>query len=275
MLKSLLVRETAIALEPTPERARRRNLARQSASRTRSRASAPSVPVIPESLARLAYERIRRAIVWGRLDLGEPLSEQELADALKMSKAPVRIALTELRVRGLVVTVPRSGTYVFAPTHDQVVALCDFRVLLEAGALRQAMTKLRVPFLAELDDAVLQMQRAIQSKDALAFKRSDARFHETFVQHSGNHYFISTYETISDLVETLRYRCVDPMVPENPAYVEHQEIVASLKMGQIDKAIKLLEKHIFRATQAHAKIASIDTRKRRRDYKHRNYADIL
>ena len=164
---------------------------------------------------------------------------------------------------------------ILGSTHDQVVALCDFRVLLEAGALRHAMTKLRVPLLAELDDAVLQMQRAIQSKDALAFKQSDARFHNTFVQHSGNHYYISTYETISDLVETLRYRCVDPMIPENPAYVEHQEIVAALKMAQVEKAIKHLEQHIFRATQAHAKVTSIDTRKRRRDYKHRNYADIL
>ena len=275
MLKSQYMRQSVISLE-LPRRSGRGNPAGRSVSRTRHRVEAPPLTAaVPESLARIAYERIRRAIVWGRLDLGEPLSEQELADALEMSKAPVRIALTELRVRGLVVTVPRSGTYVFAPTHDQVVALCDFRVLLEAGALRQAMTKLRVPFLAALDDAVQQMQRAIQSKDALAFKQSDARFHETFVQHSGNHYFISTYETISDLVETLRYRCVDPMVPENPAYIEHQEIVGALKVGQIDRAIKLLEKHIFRATQAHAKITSIDTRKRRRDYKHRNYAEIL
>ena len=233
----------------------------------------PEIP--PESLARSAYERIRRAIVWGRLDLGEPLSEQELADALEMSKAPVRIALTELRVRGLVATIPRSGTYVFAPTHDQVIALCDFRVLLEAGALRQAMGKLRVPFLAALDDAVMQMSRAIRSKNALAFKQSDTQFHNTFVQHSGNHYFISTYETISDIVETLRYRCVDPMDPENPAFVEHQEMVAALKVGQLEKAIKLLEKHIFRATQAHAGVTSPNIRKRRRDYKHRNYADIL
>src|SRR5215831_12396354 len=273
MLKLVQMRETASTFEP-PRRGGRRDLPRPAAPRIRNRVDAP-LAVFPESLARIAYERIRRAIVWGRLDLGEPLSEQELADALEMSKAPVRIALTELRVRGLVVTVPRSGTYVFAPTHDQVVALCDFRVLLEAGALRHAMTKLRVPLLAELDDAVLQMQRAIQSKDALAFKQSDARFHNTFVQHSGNHYYISTYETISDLVETLRYRCVDPMIPENPAYVEHQEIVAALKMAQVERAIKLLEKHIFRATQAHAKITSIDTRKRRRDYKHRNYAEIL
>ncbi len=235
----------------------------------------PPPEIVPESLARVAYEKIRRAIVWGRLDLGEPLSEQELADALNMSKAPVRIALTELRVRGLVVTIPRSGTYVFAPTHDQVVALCDFRVLLEAGALRQAMGKLRVPFVTALDEAVVQMSRAIQSKNALAFKQSDARFHNTFVQHSGNNYFISTYETISDIVETLRYRCVDPMVPENPAFVEHQEILAALKIGQIEKAIKHLEKHIFRATQAHADMTSDDTRKRRRDYKHRNYAEIL
>ncbi len=272
MLKLIEMAQTAVTVRQNPTRSRRD--ANRYPLRSRPPVETPA-PVVAESLARIAYERIRRAIVFGRLDLGEPLSEQELADALNMSKAPVRIALTELRVRGLVVTVPRSGTYVFAPTHDQIVALCDFRVLLEAGALRQAIARLRVPFLAALDDAVNQMARAIQSKDALAFKQSDARFHNTFVQHSGNHYFISTYETISDIVETLRYRCVDAMVMDNPAFVEHQEIVAALKLGQLDKAIKLLEKHIFRATQAHAGITEFDTRKRRRDYKHRNYADLL
>src|SRR5579864_5851270 len=103
------MRQTATTFEPS-RRGGRRNLARHAASRTRARVDSP-LKVVPESLARIAYERIRRAIVWGRLDLGEPLSEQELADALNMSKAPVRIALTELRVRGLVITVPRSGTY--------------------------------------------------------------------------------------------------------------------------------------------------------------------
>ena len=66
-------------------------------------------------LTQVAYERILKAIVYGRLDLGEPLSENDLAKALGVSKAPVRQSLNELRMKGLVVVIPQSGSYVFSP----------------------------------------------------------------------------------------------------------------------------------------------------------------
>jgi DNA-binding GntR family transcriptional regulator len=49
------------------------------------------------SLTTDAFERVRDAIVSGGLDLGEPLSETQIAKALSMSKAPVRAAFIELR----------------------------------------------------------------------------------------------------------------------------------------------------------------------------------
>ena len=45
------------------------------------------------NLTRVAYDKIRAAIVYGALDLGEPLSENALARALGMSKAPIRAAM--------------------------------------------------------------------------------------------------------------------------------------------------------------------------------------
>src|SRR5438874_2297289 len=82
------------------------------------------------NLTRRAYEKIRAAIVFGRFDLGEPLSEMELGRALGISKGPVRAALGELQVKGLVEIVPQSGTYVFTATPSRIEALCDFRYVL-------------------------------------------------------------------------------------------------------------------------------------------------
>ncbi len=71
------------------------------------------------SLTKAAYDRIRDAIVYGPLDLGEPLSENALATALGMSKAPIRAAMHELRVRGLVHVVPHSTSRSrFASGHE-------------------------------------------------------------------------------------------------------------------------------------------------------------
>jgi DNA-binding GntR family transcriptional regulator len=227
------------------------------------------------NLTRSAYERIRRAIICARLDLGEALSEQDLATGLGMSKAPVRIALTELRLKGLVVTVPRSGTYVFTPTTSQIEALFDFRLLLEAQALRLSMKKSSEPFLTVLRESVVEMEQAIQSKDAETFKQCDTDFHQALVLHSGNQYLAVSYDTISDVVEALRYRCVDPMMIRNRAFVEHRRILAALEAGQVERAVRVLVKHITRAKQAQASVQWSAARKRRRDYKFRDYNNIL
>ena len=52
------------------------------------------------------------AIVTGKFEFGERLSEEQIARALGMSKAPVRAAFTDLRDMGLVSIVPQAGTYV-------------------------------------------------------------------------------------------------------------------------------------------------------------------
>ena len=62
------------------------------------------------SLSKLAFTRIRDAIVSGDLAFGERLSEVQIAEALEMSKAPVRTAFLELRDRRLVTIVPQAGT---------------------------------------------------------------------------------------------------------------------------------------------------------------------
>ena len=67
-----------------------------------SSSASPRLSASETRLTQVAYEKILKAIVYGRLDLGEPLSENDLAKALNVSKAPIRQSLNELRLKGLV-----------------------------------------------------------------------------------------------------------------------------------------------------------------------------
>ena len=93
----------------------------------RSKRLVCAAPPKTANLSQHAYNKIRIAIVYAHFDLGEPLSENELAKAMGISKAPVRNAIRELRLNGLVEIIPQSGTYVFSPTTEEVGELCDFR----------------------------------------------------------------------------------------------------------------------------------------------------
>lgn len=226
------------------------------------------------SLTQLACDRIRDAIVHGPLDLGEPLSENALARALGMSKAPVRAALHELRAKGLVQVVPHSGTYVFSPTAGEIEDLCDFRALLEVQALKSAMLHSGPALLAELD-RVVEAMRGADASVRDDGKRLDSEFHQLLIGHCGNQYLVDAYATIGYRVEALRYRFMDTTVFRQKAFAEHGEIVELLRAGRIARAVAVLEEHIARTRQFQSTTTWSLGRSRRRDYRFREHTGVF
>jgi DNA-binding GntR family transcriptional regulator len=233
-------------------------------------------PVLPDrKLTQIAYEKILNAIVYGQLDLGEPLSENDLARALGVSKAPIRESLNELRLKGLVEVVPQSGSYVFSPTSEQIEELCDFRTLLETRAMRASMQKDSRSLIAELRKTAREMKRTYRMGDIFLSKRLDAEFHGAFIRHCGNRYLIQSYANIGHSVEALRHRFMDTAIYRNRAFDEHQEIVDALANSTISKAVDVLQEHIARTKEFQARVASTAGRLRRKDYKFRDYSNVF
>ncbi len=226
-------------------------------------------------LTQIAYERILKAIVYGRLDLGEPLSENDLAKALGVSKAPVRQSLHELRLKGLVVVIPQSGSYVFSPTREEIEELCDFRLLLEERALRISMERDARALLSALKKIVEEMKRAYRTADLFQSKVLDTEFHQTFLKFSDNRYLIQSYANIGHSVEALRYRFMDTAVYRNRAFDEHQKILELLGAGNVAKAADILGDHISRTKHFQARVNWSPGRSHRKDYRFRDYSEVF
>jgi DNA-binding GntR family transcriptional regulator len=58
-----------------------------------------------------AYEKIKRAIVTLRFEMGKNINEQDLCQEFNLGRTPVREALQLLASEGLAVVVPRKGVY--------------------------------------------------------------------------------------------------------------------------------------------------------------------
>lgn len=226
-------------------------------------------------LTEIACQKILRAIVDGRLDLGEPLSENDLAQALNLSKAPIRESLNELRLKGLVVVVPQSGSYVFSPSSEEIAELCDFRSLLETRALRASMELNPKGLIAELRVLVKEIRHVSRTGDIYQSKRLDTEFHHTFIRHCGNRYLIQSYANIRDMAEALRHRFMDTAIYRNRAYDEHLKMVDLLAGNRTSGAIEVLEEHIARTKRFQTRVEWPSGRQRRRDYKFRDYASVF
>lgn len=198
------------------------------------------------SLTTEAFERIRDAIVTGGLEFGEHLSETQIANALGMSKAPVRAAFIELRDKGLVNIVPQSGTYVFSPTADDVRTMSHFRAVLENEALREACRCRGEAVLARLDDAIAAMRKAIAAGNWEAYRKADSSFHLALLDESGNRYLLKAYHLTSTALEALRVRLQRGAGNfRERSFHEHCEIAGLVRAGKIDEAGELLRRHIL------------------------------
>ena len=87
----------------------------------------------PKSLTEIVTDRLRQAIIDGEFGLGEAISEETLAASFGVSRTPVRDALMQLQLAGLVVVQSKRGSFVFRPSLADAVALCDYRTMLEIG----------------------------------------------------------------------------------------------------------------------------------------------
>lgn len=207
-----------------------------------------SLPLAPSaSLAVLATQRIRQAIIDGEFALGEMIPEETLAQAMGISRTPVREALNQLQRLGLVVVKPQRGSYVFSPTEDDIADICEFRFMLETQAARSAHAVDAEAAHSALLLALADMERARASGDRIAYGHADTRFHELLFDHSGNPYLRSAYDLVSAKIAALRTQLTAPFEDlRAQSFDEHRQFVAYFQGGDFTRFEALMKAHVDR-----------------------------
>ena len=122
-----------------------------------------------KTLTEQAADTIRARIIGGELPLGAPLSENQLASELGVSKTPIREALLQLKVEGLVSIQPQRGSFVFDMSPADIAELGELRETLELAALRLAMAR---RLLENSDLPVSEIALRVGYLDASAMSRA-------------------------------------------------------------------------------------------------------
>lgn len=201
---------------------------------------------MPLSLTQEACERLRDAIVSGKFEFGERLSEEQIARALGMSKAPVRAAFMDLRDMGLVTIVPQAGTYVVTPSRQDVAEMSRFRAMLEREALQDALARDPDALVHRLNGAISQMQHAIDVGEWWLYSRADSAYHRVILQMAGNRYLEKAYDLTATALEALRARLQSGEGNFwSRSFAEHVEMRDLIVSREFDAAHALLQEHIL------------------------------
>lgn len=198
----------------------------------------------PESLTDLVAAKIRKAIVEGDFALGQPISETMLSELYDISKTPIKIALVQLRMEGLVEIYPQKGSYVFTATPDDVLQLVEWRAANEEAALQAAYSRNKETLIATLSETYAQMCRARDKRDVAEAYALDAEFHRCIVLCSNNKYLMNAYATNIHKMNALLFRLGSTPWENNDRFEEHNAIISALQADKPHHAKSLLSVHI-------------------------------
>lgn len=205
----------------------------------------------PKSLMEVTAEKIRFAIVSGELPLGSKLSEQRLADALGVSRSPVRDALAALQSEGLVSISPKRGSFVFTPDLRVVDELCEHRAILEIAALRLGLARNHVGLLGALESAGAEMERALAAKDAHGYTMGDHQFHNAIILGAENRSLEKSYNLTISPLKALRTHLFTIMSENTDRSMnEHSAIITAVQSKDAETAVSLLDAHIGHLAEA-------------------------
>ncbi|MEU1025894.1 GntR family transcriptional regulator, partial [Streptomyces sp. NPDC005904] len=85
------------------------------------------------------YAHVKRAVLERRYEGGTLLTEGELAEAVGVSRTPVREALLKLEVEGLLRLYPKKGALVLPVSAQEIADVVETRLLVETHAVRKAV----------------------------------------------------------------------------------------------------------------------------------------
>ncbi len=190
-------------------------------------------------LKNVVVKEIRNRIITGHYKPGQRLSQNQLAQELNTSRAPVHDALLTLRNEGLVQIIPQRGTFVFNPDQQEIIALFEASSAYEQGALFSIIHAPKQEILENLERHLDDMQNACDTPQA--WVEADRHFHATIVHATKNIHLIKSYTSINDRLTVLIYH--RHLTPERvkKSYVDHRNIIDGIRNNELERVAKLIQ----------------------------------
>jgi DNA-binding GntR family transcriptional regulator len=214
-------------------------------AQTKGAALTGAIGAIPLRTAAV-LDAIKRAILAGELQPGQSLVEADLAQALGVSKTPVREALKTLAGAGLVTMSPYRGAAVRVIDGEQAYAIYDMRLLLEPEAVRRS-----VGHGGDLDAAGEALDRADASSGEAERSLANREFHRALYAGCGNPLLVGVLDDLRDQTALISAAAWQQQPSWRQEAGEHRAILAAAAAGDATRASTLLAAHIGSFTARH------------------------
>ncbi|MDF9891059.1 UNVERIFIED_ORG: DNA-binding GntR family transcriptional regulator [Pseudomonas vranovensis] len=186
-------------------------------------------------------ERLRSAILDGRLEPGLALRQQELATLFGVSRMPVREALRQLEAQSLLQVVAHKGAVVAPLIGEDAVDTYALRVILESEALRQSIPLLDADDIALARSYIAQLENETRHAE---IGRLNRLFHMSLYSKASNQKLLRLIENeLNEEERFLRFH-LSSMGLGKLTQDDHIGLVDAANDKSVEEAVRILERHL-------------------------------
>lgn len=196
------------------------------------------------SVADSVFEELNRQILTLVLAPGTKLSEVDVAQALGVSRQPVRDAFYRLSKLGFLTIRPQRATMVSYISERAVKQARFMRTAIELETVREACERLTDKDFAALSAILDEQALTVAPQDAERFHRLDDQFHREICERSGHGYVWDTIRENKAHMDRVRYLSLS--FASERAYSEHREILQAIQARDANAATAAIRKHLMR-----------------------------
>ena len=207
-----------------------------------------ALSLAPRALYEEVAELLRQRIFARELEPGSWIDELRIAEALGISRTPLREALKVLAAEGLVTMKVRRGAYVTEVSEKDLRDVYHLLALLESDAARVVAQNASVEQMAQIEALHQNLEAAVGNRDHF-FEINEA-FHMLLLELADNRW---RDQMVADLRKVMKLNRHSSLFKEGrieQSLAEHRAIVQALTLRQPELAAECMSAHFTNGLQA-------------------------
>ncbi|MBC5687726.1 GntR family transcriptional regulator [Mediterraneibacter sp. NSJ-55] len=204
------------------------------------------------SLGGKVFQRIREDILKGKYKEHEELRENTIGKELGVSRTPVREALRQLELEGLVSIIPNKGAYVTGISPKDVKDIYMIRSMLEGLCARWATENITEEQMEELEETILLSEFHMKREGSYNVEQItmlDGRFHAILYEASNSRILSHVLADFHKYVQPARKSSVVSEERARKSIREHKQILRAIRDKDQNLAEQLANEHILHVMQ--------------------------
>jgi DNA-binding GntR family transcriptional regulator len=204
----------------------------------------------PQRLSEYVYEALSEAIVEGKLPPGERLRETQMAEALSVSRTPVREAFMRLKQQRLLNSDANGAYYVAEWDRQTLWEIATLRAALESLAFSLAPQNLSQEDYDHLEEIIRQMAEMDADPTSSDYKRMalfDFQFHAYIWSRTGHDLLEQALENIKPQAHC--YMFLTRQAGQTDYAERHRRLIEFLKQGDRSQINEIMLDHLLTNTE--------------------------